>query len=215
MRFDVPGEYGMTYWVYFDTSALKGWADENGVSLDVPDADRLAVSVRATVTVTEAEEEDAEETEEDEDTGDAETETENGSAAAAATGSVSGSVGSTSDGTGTASGNGSSGGGGSGGTKSSGGSSSSACDHDWVDTGHYESVLVKDAYDEKVSLGEYYVCYNCGFYSRDSDEISGHCYKDGKSPWSVKTVYETVHHDAEYEDRWASSYQCSKCGATK
>ncbi len=195
--------------------------------IDIPDSGRLAVQVRANVTVTEAEEEeDAEETEEDDDTGDAETETENGSAAAASTGSVSGSVGSTSDGTGTVSGNGSPGGSGSGGTKSSGGSSSSACDHDWVATkhaeeGHYESVLVSDGYYEVTDHG--YKCNVCGYTTQSSSEIGSHCapghvHDKGSSYSSYENK---VWHDEVYKDQWVvdkaayTTYKCSKCGATK
>ncbi len=192
MRFDVPGEYEMIYWVYFDAAALKAWADENGLTLDIPDADRLAVWVYATVTVTEAEEE---ETEEDaEDAGD-ETDIPDDGTSTASSVSSGGSTKSASSGS------------------SKGGSST--CNHNWVDQGHYESVLVTAAYDEKVLSAEYAVCTKCGYSSTNVTDVAGHCTHVCGCGYTFRDEYTTVHHDAVYKTEWVSSYKCSKCGATK
>ncbi len=61
VRFDEPGEYGMTYWIYFNVAALNERTNVSDLSVEIPDADRLAVTVHATVTVG-----DPEETEDDE-----------------------------------------------------------------------------------------------------------------------------------------------------
>ncbi len=232
VRFDTPGIYNMTYWVYFDAAALTAWAGESGVSLegwsdpdgtviDVPDSGRLAVQVRANVTVTEDTEDETEEDAEDaKGTADDADGGASGSAESAASGGTSES---------TKSGNS----GGSSKSASSGGSSSSpsnssssgssnsnsSCDHNWVDEGHYESVLVTAAYDEKVSDGSAYVCGTCGYATKNSSEMDVHIVNKNSScyhSWTtVKKQYTTVHHNAVYETKWVSSYKCSKCGATK
>ncbi len=192
VRFDVPGEYEMIYWVYFDAAALSGWADENGLTLDIPDTDRLAVWVYATVTVTEAEEEDIEDAEDAED----ETDIPDDGTSTASSVSSGGSAKSTSSGS------------------SKGGSST--CTHNWVDQSYYESVLVTAAYDERVLVGGHYVCNKCGA-SLSNSELDYHMTGSTGCHSSYYAVddYETVHHDAVYETKLVSSYKCSKCGATK
>ncbi len=211
VRFDVPGAYGMTYWIYFDVAALNARADANGQETGIPDADVFAVTVYATVTVTgAAEEEEAgmeeeagieEEAGTEEEAGQKE---DGGNAEPVTAGTESGGT--------------------SGGSTAKGGSST--CSHDWVATeheatGHYENVLVTAAYDEKVATGEYvYRCTKCGFETPSGKEIAGHNSVDGGSSTSVP-VYETVHHDAVYEKQWVqdaaayTSYRCGKCGAAK
>ncbi len=199
VRFDVPGEYEMIYWIYFDAAALKAWADENGLTLDIPDTDRLAVWVYATVTVTEAEEEEDETEEDAEGTadvsdGDAAASTASGSAKSGSSGTVKG--------------------------------GSSSCNHNWVATkhneeGHYESVLVTEAYDSKEKVGSQYFCNNCSYTNADANKVITHCDDVCNCGYHTGYIYETVHHDAVYEKQWVvdkaayTTYKCSKCGAVK
>ena len=118
--------------------------------------------------------------------------------------------------------------------------------HDWVaqyktvnvpEKGHYEQVLVKDAYDEQVPITEmkaYSICNDCGA------DITGNTYEHVKdhmindtgnggyhTEWRETVVgYNTVHHDAVYETRYVvdspattkqelTGYKCSSCGKTK
>ncbi len=99
------------------------------------------------------------------------------------------------------------------------------CKHNWVATkhaatGHYENVKVKDAYDEKVSSGSAYVCNGCGYTTTSQEKIADHVSIE-KCSYSTQRQYETVHHDAVYEQKWVqdsaayTTYKCSKCGSTK
>ncbi len=118
-----------------------------------------------------------------------------------------------------------SGSGGSGGSSKSG--TATTCDHDWVATkheatGHYESVCVQEAYDLSEKVGSHYVCNNCGFASTDTFEMVAHTSSNcDDCGYHTEYIYETVHHDAVYENQWVedtaayTTYKCSKCGATK
>lgn len=103
-----------------------------------------------------------------------------------------------------------------------------------------EQVLVKDAYDEQVYAGEHAIQNDTG---EDMTGINAHdwCMKhhcDEHSPYdggpcayntTLKPIYNTVHHKAEYTTKtipakthtvhhkaeYVSIQKCSKCGATK
>ena len=119
--------------------------------------------------------------------------------------------------------------------------------HSWVEVykdvyhaeeGHYENVLVKEAWTENIPIYEtkiIHVCWGC-----DSD-ITGNEDEHMKAAalagnmactaWrdiqkQVQTGINTIKHDAVYEQKWVvdkvawtekvlSGYKCSSCGATK
>lgn len=107
--------------------------------------------------------------------------------------------------------------------------------HSWVEqtttvtheaTGHYETKVVKEAWDEQIR-GERVVC-GCGELCVTVDEWLSHCLADGcRQGYSVKSVVvDTIHHEAESEQVWVedtpaytetvvTGYKCSGCGATK
>lgn len=115
--------------------------------------------------------------------------------------------------------------------------------HNWVEQyktvhhdaeGHYEDVLVQEAYDETVTEEVYDPWECCNFCGADitadpSGHIEAHMLKGegGRSHTEMyKTVTTTVHHDAVYESRWVETaaaydekvsdgYVCSGCGARK
>lgn len=132
------------------------------------------------------------------------------------------------------------------GSKTSSGSSTSsgksdtakpaAHTHTWVkyvantiqhkEEGHYETKVVKEAYDEPV-YEEYDVCNKCGAkFKASGNEIGEH--EVDYCMWSYKTVsipVGSIHHDAETTQAWVvdkpayTEYvygeKCSGCGATK
>ena len=94
-------------------------------------------------------------------------------------------------------------------------------EHHWVDNivkiehpeeGHYEKVLVKDAWDEEVPIYEEqirHICNNCGedITGSENDHMFEHLSNGELAGWheEVKNVQvgtETVHHEAVYEDKW-------------
>lgn len=105
--------------------------------------------------------------------------------------------------------------------------------------GHYEKVLVKEAYDEEVIedvFEEHAVCDKCGIDFGKGDEavekaaehINGSEECESYHIESIKVGEETVtkHHDAVYEDKWivdkeawteevVDHYECKECGKTK
>ena len=112
--------------------------------------------------------------------------------------------------------------------------------HNWVHhdaTGHYEPVVVKEAWDEQTTVQEartrtYYICNGCGqkFYGDDiiahghnasEEDFMNGCGSSGGP--QVETYYvdvpKTIHHDAVTEQKWvqdsAAYDSCSTCGATK
>ncbi len=108
--------------------------------------------------------------------------------------------------------------------------------HTWVEqtqtiqheaTGHYETKVVKEAWDE--SVYDYrLVCLGCGHMSMTADEAGNHCIEceSGKGYSSRKVVVDTIHHAAETEQTWivdkpawietkVIGYKCSGCGAIK
>lgn len=125
--------------------------------------------------------------------------------------------------------------------------------HTWVaqyttvhheEEGHYEDVLVQEAYDEPV-YETHNVCNYCGLdITASGQSVVSHCgtcgeplspedpfYVEGKtttagsSYGSIKVQVDTIHHDAVYETQWIvdkaaydekvlTGYTCT-CGATK
>ena len=94
-------------------------------------------------------------------------------------------------------------------------------EHHWVDNivkiehpeeGHYEKVLVKDAWDEEVPIYEEqirHICNNCGedITGSENDHMFEHLSNGELAGWheEVKNIQvgtETVHHEAVYEDKW-------------
>ena len=124
------------------------------------------------------------------------------------------------------------------GTDSSSGTANkpAAHTHTWVkyvantiqhkEEGHYETKVVKEAYDEPV-YEEYDVCNKCGAkFKAGGNEIGEH--EVDYCMWSYKTVsipVGSIHHDAETTQAWVvdkpayTEYvygeKCSGCGATK
>lgn len=109
--------------------------------------------------------------------------------------------------------------------------------HSWVEqtttvtheaTGHYETVVVKDAWDEE-EWGYRLVCLGCSYVSGDTDEAILHCAlcETGLGYSSKKVQIGTIHHEAVTEQVWVEdspawtetvgtgSYICSTCGAVK
>ena len=112
--------------------------------------------------------------------------------------------------------------------------------HNWVHhdaTGHYETVVVKEAWDEQTIVQEartrtYVICNGCGqkFYGDDilrhgdeatDEELLNGCGSCGGA--QIETYYvdvpKTIHHDAVTEQKWvqdsAAYDSCSTCGAKK
>lgn len=118
--------------------------------------------------------------------------------------------------------------------------------HSWVEVykdvyhaeeGHYENVLVKEAWTESVPVyteKEVMICNDCGIELNANncyDHVENHLLNGGKGSWreewkKVQTGTNTINHDAVYEQKWVvdkqawtekvlSGYKCNSCGATK
>lgn len=118
--------------------------------------------------------------------------------------------------------------------------------HTWVEVykdvshaeeGHWENVLVKDAWTESLPVyeeKEVMICNDCGAeltVDNVYDHIFNHLENGGKGSWrsewkQVQVGTNTIKHDAVYEKKWIvdkaawtekvlSGYKCSSCGATK
>lgn len=111
--------------------------------------------------------------------------------------------------------------------------------HNWVHhdaTGHYETVVVKEAWDEQTTVQEartrtYYICNGCGqkFYGDDiiahghnasEEDFMNGCGSSGGP--QVETYYvdvpKNIHHDAVTEQKWvqdSAAYDSCSCGAIK
>ncbi len=108
--------------------------------------------------------------------------------------------------------------------------------HTWVEqtttvtheaTGHYETKVVKEAWDEEVY--EYRdICNKCGKdVTSDEDLLFHYSFECDGSYSNVPVKTGTIHHDAETEQVWVEdtpaytetvrtgTYKCSGCGATK
>ena len=119
--------------------------------------------------------------------------------------------------------------------------------HTWVEVykdvyhaeeGHYENVLVKEAWTESVPVyeeKEVAICNGCGkditndpWGHLESQALAGNLKCGGfHTDWKqVQTGTNTITHDAVYEQKWVvdkaawtekvlSGYKCNSCGATK
>lgn len=111
--------------------------------------------------------------------------------------------------------------------------------HNWVHhdaTGHYETVVVKEAWDEQTTVQEastrtYVICNGCGrkFYMNEfaqhqaeisDEEMLNGCGSYGNilSETYYVDVPKNIHHDAVTEQKWiqdSAAYDSCSCGATK
>ena len=115
---------------------------------------------------------------------------------------------------------------------SNSGPAQTAHTHTWVHveaTGHYETVVVQDAWDEEVPVYEnvaHDICNQCGadITGNTTEHNMKHALAYEPGGWHTEWRYEQtgtqkVHHDAITEQRWVQdspAYDvCSGCGATK
>ena len=97
--------------------------------------------------------------------------------------------------------------------------------HTWTtvhhdEVGHYEDVVIQEAYDEQVGKGQE-VCNACGARFGDATSVGMHIFDvhEGNSGYHHESWYETIHHDAVTEKRYivdTAAYDekvCSECGA--
>lgn len=109
-------------------------------------------------------------------------------------------------------------------TNTSDNSAAPAHVHTWVlheGSGHYETQVVKEAWDEPVyEMQARDICNQCGA-ELTADNIDAHYKKNIDTCWSWRTEYVqvqtgTVHHDAETKQVWVQDVapyaQCSGCG---
>lgn len=117
--------------------------------------------------------------------------------------------------------------------------------HSWIEVykdvyhaeeGHYENVLVKEAWTESVPVyeeKEVLICNGCGedITTNPTQHNKNHALNGEKGGWhtewkQVQTGINTITHDAVYEKKWVvdkqawtekvlSGYKCNSCGATK
>ena len=117
--------------------------------------------------------------------------------------------------------------------------------HNWIpitsvvhheEQGHYEKILVSEAWTEEVPIyedKEVMICNDCGVELNASncyDHVENHLLNGGKGSWreewkKVQVGSNKINHDAIYQDKWiidkaawdetvTTGYSCS-CGATK
>lgn len=109
-------------------------------------------------------------------------------------------------------------------TNASNNNAAPAHEHKWVlheGSGHYETQVVKEAWDEPVyEMQARDICNQCGA-ELTADNIDAHYKKNIDTCWSWRTEYVqvqtgTVHHDAETKQVWVQDVapyaQCSGCG---
>ena len=118
--------------------------------------------------------------------------------------------------------------------------------HNWIpitsvvhheEQGHYEKILVSEAWTEEVPIyedKEVMICNDCGVELNASncyDHVENHLLNGGKGSWreewkKVQVGSNKINHDAIYQDKWVvdkaawdetvtTGYKCSSCGATK
>ena len=118
--------------------------------------------------------------------------------------------------------------------------------HSWVpitsvvhheEQGHYEKILVSEAWTEEVPIyedKEVMICNDCGVELNASncyDHVENHLLNGGKGSWreewkKVQVGSNKINHDAIYQDKWiidkaawdetvTTGYKCSGCGETK
>lgn len=129
---------------------------------------------------------------------------------------------------------------------SSSSSSSQTHAHNWIpitsviqhkEQGHYEKVLISEAWTEEVPVyedREVMICNDCGAELNASncyDHVEEHLLNGGKGSWReewkrVQVGTNKINHDAVYENKWVvdkatwnetviTGYKCSICGETK
>ena len=118
--------------------------------------------------------------------------------------------------------------------------------HNWIpitsvvhheEQGHYEKILVSEAWTEEVPIyedKEVMICNDCGVELNASncyDHVENHLLNGGKGSWreewkKVQVGSNKINHDAVYQDKWiidkaawdetvTTGYKCSGCGETK
>ncbi len=118
--------------------------------------------------------------------------------------------------------------------------------HNWIpitsvvhheEQGHYEKILVSEAWTEEVPIyedKEVMICNDCGVELNASncyDHVENHLLNGGKGSWreewkKVQVGSNKINHDAIYQDKWiidkaawdetvTTGYKCSGCGETK
>ena len=118
--------------------------------------------------------------------------------------------------------------------------------HNWIpitsvvhheEQGHYEKILVSEAWTEEVPIyedKEVMICNDCGVELNASncyDHVENHLLNGGKGSWreewkKVQVGSNKRNHDAIYQDKWiidkaawdetvTTGYKCSGCGETK
>ena len=100
--------------------------------------------------------------------------------------------------------------------------------HTWVKKAYSEKVCIKDAYDEKLYIGERAIHNVTGEDMTHVDfstwceehDCAIHCLGDGPCACDTHTepIYKTVHHDAKYKTETIPAkthYECKYCGAVK
>lgn len=118
--------------------------------------------------------------------------------------------------------------------------------HNWIaimstihhdEEGHYENILVKEAWTEEVPVyeeREVMICNDCGIelsVSNAYEHIENHLLNGGKGSWreewkQVQVGTNKITHEAVYENKWVvdkaawvetvtTGYKCNACGATK
>ena len=118
--------------------------------------------------------------------------------------------------------------------------------HNWIpitsvvhheEQGHYEKILVSEAWTEEVPIyedKEVMICNDCGVELNASncyDHVENHLLNGGKGSWreewkKVQVGSKKINHDAIYQDKWiidkaawdetvTTGYKCSGCGETK
>ena len=118
--------------------------------------------------------------------------------------------------------------------------------HNWVEVykdvyhaeeGHYENVLVKEAWTESIPVyeeKEVMICNDCGAeltVDNRREHVKNHILNGGKGSWreewrQIQVGTNTINHEAVYEKKWVvdkqawtekvlSGYKCNECGSTK
>lgn len=100
--------------------------------------------------------------------------------------------------------------------------------HTWVKKAYSEQVCVKDAWDEQICIGKRSIQNETGEDVTDVNPYEWCKARDcaqcflGNGPCAfdvtIKNVYKTVHHDAQYKTKTIPAkthYECKYCGAVK
>lgn len=131
------------------------------------------------------------------------------------------------------------------GGSTSGGTSTQTHTHNWVpvttvvhhdEEGHWENVLVSEAWTEEVPIyeeREVMICNGCGadLTNLSESDFEDHIFQSGHGSWreewkQVQVGTNKINHDAVYDKKWVvdkaawdetvtTGYRCSSCGETK